>query len=309
MFHRPIHDPIIARRTFLRHMVGTMTQPPLVFDRTRLAANFAKREGQSDFVTDLVVADLADRLAPVTRAFAKALIMGPDPRLLPGTAQSANGPIRFEKISALLDIEGFTTVDPEHLSLPDRDYDLIVSLLDLQTVNDVSGFLENLRRHIAPDGLLLVAAIGGRTLSELRDAFLAADVEVLGGVAPRVAPMIDVRDAGGLLQRAGFALPVTDLETHTVRYRTPLALFDELRALGVTNPLAGRDTRMLTPRHLMRAAEIYAERFSDPDGKVRASLEILWLSGWAPHESQQKPLRPGSAQTSLRDVLKDKSRT
>ena len=120
--------------------------------------------------------------------------------------------------------------------------------------------------------------------------------------------MIDVRDAGSLLQRAGFALPVTDLETHTVRYRTPLALFDELRALGVTNPLAGRDTRMLTPRHLMRAAEICAERFSDPDGRVRASLEILWLSGWAPHESQQKPLRPGSARTSLHDVLKNTSK-
>lgn len=289
-------------------MVGIMTQPPLVFDRARLAANVARRQGQPDFITDLVVADLADRLAPVTRAFSKALIMGPDPRLLPDIAQSASGPIRFERISALLDIEGFPTVDPERLSLPARDYDLIVSLLDLQTVNDVPGFLENLRRHIAPDGLLLIAAIGGRTLSELRDAFLAADVEILGGVSPRVAPMIDVRDAGSLLQRAGFALPVTDLETHTVRYGAPLALFDELRALGATNPLSSRDTRLLTPRHLMRAAQIYAERFSDPDGRVRASLEILWLSGWVPHESQQKPLRPGSAQTSLRDVLGDKSK-
>ena len=309
MFDCPDHDAIIARHRFLRHMVGTMTQPPLVFDRSRLAANFAKRQGQSDFVTDLVVADLADRLAPITREFPKALIMGPDPRLLPGAANSASGPIRFEKISSLLEVDGFATTDPEHLSLPSRDYDLIVSLLDLQTVNDVPGFLENLRRHIAPDGLLIAAAIGGRTLSELRDAFLAADVEILGGVSPRVAPMIDVRDAGSLLQRAGFALPVTDLETHMVRYRTPLALFDDLRAFGVTNPLAGRDTRMLTPRHLMRAAEIYTERYSDPDGKVRASLEILWLSGWVPHESQQKPLKPGSAQTSLRDVLKDKSET
>ncbi|WP_417583552.1 methyltransferase domain-containing protein [Pelagibacterium sp.] len=284
-----------------------MTQSPLVFDRARLAANFAKREGQSDFVTDLVLADLGDRLAPVTREFPKALVIGPDPRLLPDGAHSANGPIKFEKASTLLDVDGFAHVDPEHLRLPASDYDLIVSLLDLQTVNDVPGFLENLRRHIAPDGLLIAAAIGGRTLSELRDAFLAADVEILGGVSPRVAPMIDVRDAGSLLQRAGFALPVTDLETHMVRYRTPLALFDELRALGVTNPLAGRDTRLMTPRHLMRAAEIYTERYSDPDSKVRASLEILWLSGWSPHDSQQKPLKPGSAQTSLRDALRDKS--
>lgn len=286
-----------------------MTQPtPLVFDRNRLAANLARRNGASDFVTDLVVADLADRLAPVTRDFARALIMGPDPRLLPRTARSANGPIAFKVISTLIPVAGFVSADPEHLTLPATDYDLIVSLLDMQTVNDVPGFLGNLRRHLAPDGLLIAAAIGGKTLTELRDAFLAADVEMLGGVAPRVAPMIDVRDAGALLQRAGFALPVTDLETHIVRYGSPLALFDDLRALGATNPLASRDPRPLSPRHLMRATEIYGERFSDPDGKVRATLEILWLSGWAPHENQQKPLRPGSATTSLRDVLGDKSK-
>ena len=285
-----------------------MSQAPLVFDRARLAAHLARRAGKSDFVTDLVVADLADRLAPVTRDFPQALVMGPDPRLLPRAARSANGPIAFEIVSTLLPVKGIFSADPEDLSLPKSDYDLIVSLLDLQTVNDVPGFLAGLRRHLAPDGLLIAAAIGGKTLTELRDSFLAADVEILGGVAPRVAPMIDVRDAGGLLQRAGFALPVTDLETHTVRYSTPLALFDELRALGATNPLAARDPRLLTPRHLMRAAELYAERFSDPDGRVRATLEILWLSGWAPHENQQKPLRPGSATTSLRDVLGDKSK-
>ena len=284
------------------------TQPPLVFDRARLAANIARRDGTSDFVTDLVVADLGDRLAPVTRDFSRALIMGPDPRLLPDAAQSANGSIQFEIVSTLVPAEGFADVDPERLTLPASSYDLIVSLLDLQTVNDVPGFLAGLRRRLAPDGLLIAALIGGRTLTELRDAFLAADVEVLGGVAPRVAPMIDVRDAGALLQRAGFALPVTDLETHTVRYRSPLALFDELRAVGATNPLLQRDPRPMTPRHLMRAAEIYSQRFSDPDGKVRATLEILWLSGWAPHENQQKPLRPGSATTSLRDVLGDKSK-
>jgi SAM-dependent methyltransferase len=284
-----------------------MTQPPLVFDRQRLSANFARRNGASDFVTDLVVADLADRLAPVTRDFSRALVMGPDPRLLPRAARSANGPVDFARVSTMIAVEGFATVDPEQLALPGFEYDLIVSLLDLQTVNDVPGFLASLRRHLAPDGLLIAALVGGRTLTELRDAFLAADAEILGGVAPRVAPMIDVRDAGALLQRAGFALPVTDLETHIVRYRSPLALFDDLRAAGATNPLLQRDRRPMTPRHLMRAAEIYAERFSDPDGKVRATLEILWLSGWAPHENQQKPLRPGSATTSLRDVLGDKS--
>lgn len=284
-----------------------MTTPPLVFDRPRIAANLARRNGAPDFITDLVVADLADRLAPITRRFERALLLGPDPRLLPQMAQSANGPIAFTPMSTLLTVDGFAAADPEHLVLPRADYDLIVSLLDLQTVNDVPGFLDRLRRHLAPDGLLLAAAIGGKTLTELRDAFLAADVEILGGVSPRVAPMIDVRDAGALLQRAGFALPVADLETHTVRYGSPLALFDELRALGATNPLLARDTRLVTPRHLMRAAELYAERFSDTDGRVRATLEILWLSGWAPHEGQQKPLRPGSATTSLREALGDKS--
>ncbi|SDG12402.1 hypothetical protein [Pelagibacterium luteolum] len=283
-----------------------MTQPSLVFDRDRLKSNFAKRMPGPDFISDMVAADLADRLAPVTRDFSRALIIGPALDLLPTQSASANGPIVFERLATLSGAPD-TTVDPEDLALPRKDYDLIVSLLDLQTVNDVPGFLTRLREHLTGDGLLIAAAIGGRTLTELRDAFLAADVEILGGVAPRVAPMIDVRDAGGLLQRAGFALPVTDLETHTVRYGSPLKLFDELRALGATNPLWERDKRLLTPRHLMRAAEIYAERFGDPDGRVRATLEILWLSGWAPHESQQKPLRPGSAQKSLRDVLGDKA--
>ncbi len=283
-----------------------MTQSPLVFDRDRLKARQARRPDRTDFVTDLVVADLAERLAPITREFKNTLIMGPNADALPREGRSANGMFAFKAASTLVPAHGVPLVDPERLDLPDSDYDLIVSLLDLQTVNDVPGFLENLRRHLVPDGLVLVAAIGGRTLTELRDAFLAADVEIRGGVSPRVAPMIDVRDAGSLLQRAGFALPVTDLETHTVRYKSALSLFDDLRALGVTNPLADRDPRLITPRHLMRAAEIYADKFSDPDGKVRATLEILWLSGWAPHENQQKPLRPGSAQKSLRDVLGDK---
>lgn len=285
-----------------------MTKPPEIFDRARLKANLAKRNGVSDFITDLALSDLGDRLAPITRTFSNALIMGPDPRVLSQHAQSADGPIAFSRLSTLLDVEGFETIDTEKLTLPGSDYDLIVSVFDLQTVNDVPGFLEGLRRHLAADGLLIAAAIGGKTLTELRDAFLAADLEILDGVAPRVAPMIDVRDAGSLLQRAGFALPVTDLETHTVRYRSPLALFDELRKLAATNPLIERDRRMLTPRHMMRAAEIYAEKFSDPDGKIRATLEILWLSGWAPHESQQKPLKPGSATVSLRDVLGDRTK-
>lgn len=282
-----------------------MATPPKIFDRTRIARRLAGRRGQSDFVTDLVIADLADRLGTITRTFSKALILGPDASVLPRTGRSAEGAFTFARRSTLVPGPDGPALDPERFA-SDRPHDLIVSLLDLQAVNDVPGFLGGLRNHLEPDGLLIAAAIGGRTLTEMREAWLAADAELSGGAAPRVAPMIDVRDAGGLLQRAGFALPVTDLETHTVRYSDPIALFQEVRALGASNPLLERDPRPTTRTRLIRAAEIYAQRFSDPDGRVRATLEILWLSGWAPHESQQKPLQPGSAQKSLRDVLGDK---
>lgn len=284
-----------------------MSTPPRVFDRPLIARRQARRDNTADFVTTLVIDDLGHRLAPITRHFDKALIMGPDPEWLPRAGRAGDDFFVFERVSTLISREGFASVDPEALALPGTGYTLIVSLLDLQTVNDVPGFLDAVRRHLAPDGLFMAAAIGGRTLTELRDAWLAADVEQSGGVSPRVAPMIDVRDAGGLLQRAGFALPVADLETHTVRYPDPLALFAELHDLGAANPLADRSKGLTTPRRLMRAAEIYAERFSDPDGRVRATLEILWLLGWAPHESQQKPLKPGSATVSLKDVLEKKT--
>ncbi|GGA34849.1 SAM-dependent methyltransferase [Pelagibacterium lentulum] len=283
-----------------------MSQTPRIFDRALVARRIERLAGHANFIHELVAADLHDRLAPVTRDFQKALIIGPDARALPAQSRSGNGPIDFERVSSLVPDAGFRTIDPEHFDPGQKDYDLIVSLLDMQVVNNVPGFLDTARAHLAPDGLFIAALIGGRSLTELRDAWLAADVEMAGGVSPRVAPMIDVRDAGGLLQRAGFALPVTDLETHVVRYATPFALFDELRGIGATNPLAERGRGLTTPARLARAAQIYAERYADADGRVRATLEILWLSGWAPHESQQKPLRPGSAQKSLRDVLGDK---
>ncbi|WP_127144120.1 SAM-dependent methyltransferase [Pelagibacterium montanilacus] len=285
-----------------------MPPMPTIFDRDLIAARLARRRGEDDFITRLVLDDLNERLAAVTRPFAHALILGPDPGLLPIEGRSAAGDFSFVRASTLLQAPGCPRVDPDHPVLEGDDHDLIVSVLDLQVVNDVPAFLAGLRRHLAPDGLLIAAAIGGRSLTEMREAFLAADTEVTGGASPRVAPMIDVRDAGRLLQGAGLALPVADLETHTVRYSSPMALFTELRALGASNPLIDRAPRPMTRTLLLRAAELYAERHSDPDGRVRATLEILWMSGWAPHDSQQKPLKPGSAQTSLRDVLGDKAR-
>lgn len=281
-----------------------MTQPPQIFD-TKLLAHRMERP-REEWITKMVVDDLVDRLGFVTRDISKAALIAPDASGLTSSAASANGPIQFERFSTLKGSGSAAKLDPAQPILPSNDYQLIVSILDLQIVNDVPGYLERLRRHLQPDGLFLAAAIGGRSLTELRDSWLEADVELSGGVVPRVAPMIDVRDAGMLLQRAGFGLPVADIESHTVRYENPLALMHELKAMGATNPLIDRHPGLTSPARLMRAAQIYAEKFSDPDGRIRATLEILWLSGWAPHESQQKPLKPGSAQKSLRDVLGDK---
>lgn len=283
--------------------------PPKLFDRARLSRQVQKAwTGQPDFITQLVLDDLGDRLAPVTRTFEKALIMGPDVRALPEAAHSADAPIRFQRAATLVPHDGLMA-DPEALDLPDSDYDLIVSLLDLQIVNDVPGFLHRLHHHLKPDGLFLAAAVGGKTFQELRAAWLQADAEISGGAFARVAPFMDVRDAGGLLQRAGFALPVADVETHRIRHADPLALMRDIKALGAANPMAETPNRLATPNLLAAALRDYAERASDPDGRVFATLEILWLSGWSPHESQQKPLRPGSAQMNLKDVLGDKTKS
>jgi SAM-dependent methyltransferase len=189
------------------------------------------------------------------------------------------------------------------LPLRDGSLDLVVSALALQFVNDLPGALVQIHRALKPDGLFLAALLGGETLTELRQSFAAAEVEIEGGVSPRVVPFADVREMGALLQRAGFALPVTDVERLTVRYSSPFILMGELRRMGATNVLAERRRNLLRRATLKRMAELYAERFSDRDGKVRATFEIVWLSGWAPHESQQKPLRPGSAQSRLADAL------
>jgi len=273
-----------------------MSQPPAIFDTTLVRRHLARRPGTADFVTDLVLADLADRLSALFREFPRAAIIGPDIDKLPASGQTASASFRFKRHAAF-------SGDNDVPELEGDDFNLIVSLLHLQAVNDVPGYLARLRGRLAPDGLLLIAALGGETLTELREAYLAADTEIFGGAAARVAPMIQVRDAGALLQRVGLALPVADVETHVVRYASPFALMAELKALGAANPLADRPKKLATPALLAAAAEAYAARDSDPDGRIRATLEIIWLSGWAPHESQQKPLKPGSATTRLRDVL------
>jgi SAM-dependent methyltransferase len=284
------------------------TSAPRVFDRASIARHLARRPpGRDDFVLRLVLADLSERLTTVTRSFEQAIILSPDAGPLPTRGVSANGGFAFERAATVVASPGAPLLDVEALDLPRRDYDLIVSLFDLDVVDDVPGFLARARAHLRGDGLFLAAAIGGDSLTELREAFLTADAELGGGAYLRVAPFIALSDAAGLLQRAGFALPVSDVETHTVRYDNALALMRELKALGASNPLAERPGKPATRGLIAAAASAYQQLAGDADGRVRATLEIIWMSGWAPHASQQKPLKPGSAEISLTKVLRTKN--
>jgi hypothetical protein len=281
---------------------------PTVFDRALIAGHLARRPADvDDFITRLALADLEERLLAVNRRFERALILSPDGQHLPDRGASAQGPFAFAHAATIRADGAVPLVDPEDLALPHSDYDLIVSIFDLQVVNDVVGFLARLRAHLRPDGLLLAALPGGATLTELRQAFLEAETALTGGATARVAPFIQLGDVGGLVQRAGLKLPVTDVESHVVRYDSMLDLALELKRLGASNPLADRPARPMTRGLLAAAAANYAEHATDPDGRLRATLEIVWLSGWAAHESQQQPLRPGTARVNLRDVLGDKS--
>lgn len=291
---------------------------PLVFDRALGRRRLARAAalGPADFLLERAAADLAERVATVKRHFARALDLATptdavvtalsDPTLWPPGADGGIGTLY--RAAPLLPagqpgLAGRVVADEEALPFADGSLDLVVSALALQGVNDLPGTFAQIRRALRPDGLFLAAMVGGASLNELREAFAIAESETTGGVSPRVAPFVDVRDLGGLLQRAGFALPVTDVDRVTVRYGTPFALFSDLRRMGASNALVERRKVPLRRATLLRAAEIYAERFSDPDGRVRATFEIVWLSGWAPHESQQKPLKPGSAKMRLADAL------
>ncbi|TVR06046.1 MAG: methyltransferase domain-containing protein [Salinarimonadaceae bacterium] len=279
-----------------------------VFDRALVRERFrrAHSRGFAPFLVEHAIADLALRLAPVSREFAIALDVGtPGPQAAIFLRASGRAGAVFR--AALAGISpgeaGAIVADEEALPFAHERFDLATSLLSLQAVNDLPGALVQIRRALKPDGLFVGCLLGGASLTELRQSFMEAEAEVEGGASPRVAPFVDVRELGGLLQRAGFALPVTDVEPVTVRYADPFALMRDLRAMGLTNALVARRRTPLRRATLMRAAAIYAERFADPDGKLRATFELVWLSGWAPHESQQKPLRPGSAKARLADAL------
>ncbi|WP_279479026.1 methyltransferase domain-containing protein [Aureimonas sp. SK2] len=279
-----------------------------LIDRRRLRA-FDRSPPGAAFLLDAVSAELAERLSLVQRRFAVGVELAGHTGAL-AVQIAASGQVerlvRIERDARLLGAGGGIVADEEALPLRDESVDLVLSPLSLHLTNDTPGVLVQIRRALRGDGLFLAALLGGETLNELRAALLAAEAELTGGASPRVAPFADLREAGGLLQRAGFALPVIDQDRLTVRYGSMFELMRDIRDMGMGNMLHARLRRPAGRRLFFRAAELYAERFADPDGRLRATFDVIYLSGWKPHESQQKPLKPGSATHSLAEALRPK---
>lgn len=263
-----------------------MTQaPPDIADRIALARNRARAGGEL-FLHDLAREELHLRLSEVNRRFTQPAVICGLPQVwgdfLPGAHVVADDPV---------------------LALERGAHDLVIHAMSLHWAADPVGQLVQARHALRPDGLFLAVLPGGQTLAELRAVLAQAEIELSGGLSPRVLPMAELRDLGGLLQRAGFALPVADVLSQKVQYRALSTLFDDLRAMGEQNALATR-RRSFVPRHLFaRAAALYAEHFADASGRLQATFDLVFLTGWAPADSQPKPLRPGSAKTRLADAL------
>jgi SAM-dependent methyltransferase len=276
-------------------MSAIAPSPPPLFDREVYLRRQAAANGPlSEKLREHIAAELTERLAVINRTFGKALLVSFNAdrfakRLL------ASG--KFHKLESMAPIAG------DDMALPELGFDCIISLLDLHAINDVPGHLAQIATALKPDGLAILCFFAGDSLRELRDAFLAAEQEVTGGASPRVAPMIDLREAGGLLQRAGLALPVADLDRLPLRYGEALTLMRDIKTLGYSNALADRRRALTPPTLLLRAAAIYAENFADADGRLPATVEMAWAMAWKPHPSQQQPLRPGSAKARLADAL------
>jgi SAM-dependent methyltransferase len=276
-------------------MVLNQDTAPILFDRALLRTRLdrALKQGPATFLLDRVAEDMEERLAAVKRDFADVADIW-----TPGDALRKPLADRFGSFGHI------NLEDSEVLPLQPEQLDLVVSALALQFVNDLPGVLAQIRRALRPDGLLLAAMLGGDTLTELRQCFAAAEADLEGGVSPRVAPFADLRDIGALLQRAGLALPVTDVDRVVVRYGSAFALMADLRRMGATNILIERRRTPTRRATMLRMAQVYGERFADPDGRIRATFDVIWLSGWAPDESQPKPLRPGSATASLEEAVR-----
>jgi SAM-dependent methyltransferase len=289
-----------------------MAEPPRLFDRMLLRRRLERAApGFEPFLKARAAGDLVQRLAAINRRFTLAADLGARSGVF---GQALAESEAADKVGRLIeaDLSGAMlartgrlrlVADEARLPFAEESLDLVVSSLALHAVDDMVGALVQIRRVLKPDGLFLGALLGGSTLTELRQCLSAAEAEISGGAGPRVFPFLDSYDGAALLQRAGFALPVVDVDTVTVRYPHMLKLMADLRAMGETNVLLERPRRPLSRRLLARAGELYAERFAEPDGRLVATFEIITLTGWAPHPDQQQPLRPGSAKTRLADAL------
>jgi SAM-dependent methyltransferase len=295
-----------------------MAGAPQIFDqrlittrKDRVAANGGPAD--ADFLLARVADDFVERLGIIRREFPVVANIGAYHGLLNQRLQSVPSIGKIIDVEASLGCLGLpralkVAADDDALPFAAQSLDLAVSALSLHLVNDLPGALLQINRALKPDGLLLAALLGGETLKELREAWLLAETELFEGASPRVAPFADVRELGGLLQRAGFALPVADSDIVCVNYDSPLALMRDIKAMAASNMLMERRRTPVSRRLLFRASEIYQERFGLADGRVPATFEIVTLTGWVPHESQQKPLPPGSARVRLSDVLKSRPR-
>lgn len=293
-----------------------MTDRPDLFDE-RLLAHRRDRAmalgyaGGADFLMRQVGEWMTERLAEVTRSFPRVALVGTGAGAVAEAVRpGGRGLIQLEPSPAMAEAAARACPDAEtrrvegpDLGLEEGAYDLALSALSLHHANDPVGQLVQLRRALKPDGLMLAALFGGRTLHELRASLAEAEAEICGGLSPRVAPMGEIRDLGALIGRAGFAMPVADVERLMVSYESPLHLMRELRAMGETNVLAARRRQPMRRDMLERAVEIYASHYGEPSGRVRATFEIVFLSGWAPGPDQPVAKRPGSASTRLADAL------
>ena len=289
-----------------------MAEPPRLFDRTLLRRRLERAApGFEPFLKARAAGDLVQRLAAIKRRFPVAVDLGARTGVFgqalaeSDAADKVGSLIEADLSGAMLAKAGGVRLVADEARLPfaEESLDLVVSSLVLHAVDDLVGALVQIRRVLKPDGLFLGAVLGGSTLTELRQCLTAAEAEISGGAGPRVFPFLDSYDGAALLQRAGFALPVVDVDTVTVRYPHMLKLMADLRAMGETNVLLERPRNPLSRRVLARAGELYAERFAAPDGRLSATFEIITLTGWAPHPDQQRPLRPGSAKARLADAL------
>ncbi|MEL7153441.1 MAG: methyltransferase domain-containing protein [Pseudomonadota bacterium] len=291
-------------------MAKETAQRPALFETARIAKRRDRADrcgfaGRGDFLHVEVAGLLGERLAEVTRDFNDAVIIGCGGGVHTEALQGRVGQVhQLEWSPARAAQAGIEPTDfSDTLPLEPESCDLIVSALELHWANDPVGQLIQMRRALRPDGLMIAAMFGGQTLAELRDVLSRAEVEVTGGLSPHIAPMGEIRDLGGLIQRAGLTMPVADSERLPVTYSDALALMRDLRAMGETNILADRRRVGLTKRFLQRVSELYAADYPAPDNRIRATFEIVFLTGWAPAPDQPKPLRPGSAKKRLADAL------